>query len=268
MPCSRAVKQNKAMSISLKLLDDKTSITIDALPDVCPQCGMAGKQILTLPPIMAYDGSTKAAWITLTCPVDKCGRPFFAVYKRAMMSSPISGFDFQYCYTTPFKPRKLIPDPNISALSEHFYEIMDEANAARRYGLHLIAGMGYRKALEFLAKDYVVSDLRSQHKTALERGDQIVAERIKTDIDRILERPLAQVVAMIPHDLTKEAAKRAVWLGNDETHYSRIWTQKDVRDLISLILGGHPKPARGRWPLENRPLAKAVDSAFRGASAP
>jgi hypothetical protein len=33
----------------------------------------------------------------------------------------------------------------------------------------------------------------------------------------------------------KACAKRAAWLGNDETHYVRKWTDKDVRDLKILI---------------------------------
>ncbi|HEX3036479.1 MAG TPA: hypothetical protein VHT73_15385, partial [Thermodesulfobacteriota bacterium] len=33
----------------------------------------------------------------------------------------------------------------------------------------------------------------------------------------------------------QEVAKRAAWLGNDETHYLRIWTDKDVHDLKLLI---------------------------------
>jgi hypothetical protein len=36
-----------------------------------------------------------------------------------------------------------------------------------------------------------------------------------------------------PH--VKEVAKRATWLGNDETHYERRWEEKDVGDLKSLI---------------------------------
>ena len=33
----------------------------------------------------------------------------------------------------------------------------------------------------------------------------------------------------------KEVAKRAVWLGNDETHYNRKWADKDVSNLKQLI---------------------------------
>ena len=33
----------------------------------------------------------------------------------------------------------------------------------------------------------------------------------------------------------KECAKRAAWLGNDETHYTRKWEDKDVKDLKLLV---------------------------------
>lgn len=33
----------------------------------------------------------------------------------------------------------------------------------------------------------------------------------------------------------KECAKRATWLGNDETHYVRKWGTKDIEDLRTLI---------------------------------
>jgi hypothetical protein len=35
--------------------------------------------------------------------------------------------------------------------------------------------------------------------------------------------------------LIKEVAKRATWLGNDETHYVRKWVDKDISDLKSLV---------------------------------
>lgn len=33
----------------------------------------------------------------------------------------------------------------------------------------------------------------------------------------------------------KNVAKRAVWLGNDETHYIRVWEDKDLSFLKQLI---------------------------------
>ena len=33
----------------------------------------------------------------------------------------------------------------------------------------------------------------------------------------------------------KVCAERATWLGNDETHYLKKWTDKDINDLKVLI---------------------------------
>ncbi len=33
----------------------------------------------------------------------------------------------------------------------------------------------------------------------------------------------------------KGMAERAIWLGNDETHYVRRWADKDIKDLKNLI---------------------------------
>jgi hypothetical protein len=33
----------------------------------------------------------------------------------------------------------------------------------------------------------------------------------------------------------QDAAKRAAWLGNDEVHYYRTWSDQDISDLKALI---------------------------------
>ena len=39
----------------------------------------------------------------------------------------------------------------------------------------------------------------------------------------------------ISNPSVKAVAKRAAWLGNDETHYVRKWEGKDINDLKGLI---------------------------------
>ena len=39
----------------------------------------------------------------------------------------------------------------------------------------------------------------------------------------------------VSNEKIKAVAQRAVWLGNDETHYIRKWTNKDVSHLKGLI---------------------------------
>lgn len=39
----------------------------------------------------------------------------------------------------------------------------------------------------------------------------------------------------VANENVKQCAKRAIWLGNDETHYVRKWVDKDIKDLKLLI---------------------------------
>ena len=80
-----------------------------------------------------------------------------------------------------------------------------------------IAGVGYRKALEFLVKDYCSSK-------SPEDAEAIKKTMLGPCIDRF-----------VSDENIKDCAKLATWLGNDETHYIRRWEDKDINDLKALI---------------------------------
>lgn len=106
----------------------------------------------------------------------------------------------------------------IQGISPSFCEIYNQAYAAQQMNLFQICGVGYRKALEFLIKDYVMS---------------LVGEDEKAGIMR---KNLSQCInENINNQNIKSVAERAVWIGNDETHYMRKWETKDVGDLTVLI---------------------------------
>ncbi|TOA14558.1 hypothetical protein CGK32_24025, partial [Vibrio parahaemolyticus] len=114
-----------------------------------------------------------------------------------------------------FKP--IAFDERISALSPSFVEIFNQSANAEESGLSEVCGMGYRKALEFLIKDYCVSSQPD-------------------DSEKIRSMMLMQCINKYITDTNiKECATRAVWLGNDETHYQRKWKDKDIGDLKLLI---------------------------------
>lgn len=105
----------------------------------------------------------------------------------------------------------------INRLSPSFSRIYNESFKAEKYGFEEVAGGGYRKALEFLIKDFCISLHPSQE------------EEIKS-------KPLAKCIEEYVTDFNiKEAAKRAAWLGNDQLHYLRRWTDKDIEDLKKFI---------------------------------
>ena len=109
----------------------------------------------------------------------------------------------------------------INRVSSEFSVIYNQAFEAEQIHLGQISGVGYRKALEFLIKDYLLSNIS--------QDDTNGRERIKIKL-------LGQCIAEdVMNERIRTVAKRAVWLGNDETHYVRKWTDKDVSHLKQLI---------------------------------
>jgi hypothetical protein len=178
-------------------------------------------------------------WVMMRCPRHECGKPFFAVFEEppfdlgANLNRP-----YKFAYATPWSAQKTPRHADIEAISPDFYEIFDQASAAEQYRLPLIAGAGYRKALEYLVKDYVLAPYPKKFADAEERGDTTEADRLRAEAKSILDRNLGGkngVIALIHDAKLQKVAERAIWLGNDEVHYTRKWTTKDVEDLKRLI---------------------------------
>lgn len=105
----------------------------------------------------------------------------------------------------------------IIELSPAFVQIFCEAEFAEQEKLMEICGVGYRKALEFLIKDYLIK-IKPKEEESIKK--KFLGNCIKEDID---------------NPKIKQIAEKATWLGNDETHYIRKWETKDLTDLKTLI---------------------------------
>lgn len=159
--------------------------------------------------------------IVLRCPRVACHRLFIARYNRASTTDK-SPTDLGYWDLAEIEPRahevKRFP-AEVPTLSARFIEIFEQAAAAEDDGLDQICGPGYRKAMEFLIKDFLKS--------------------LTTDAARQATIEKTQLAACIANYVDdprlKTTASRATWLGNDETHYVRKWEDKDLSDLKKLI---------------------------------
>ena len=153
--------------------------------------------------------------IVFQCPLRQCSRLFIGRYVRT--GHGLSAGHFLLHSTTP---TNAVPPPvakEIGEVSPSFVTIYSQASEAEALRLDQIAGVGYRKALEFLIKDYCVSLQPS-------------------DTESIHKEPLAATITTRVSDShVKECARRATWLGNDQTHYTRKWGDKDITDLKTLI---------------------------------
>lgn len=108
-------------------------------------------------------------------------------------------------------------DEGIENVSPTFVKIYNQALAAERFGLDLLNGIGYRKAIEFLIKDYLYHKLP-------DKRDEILNKQLWPCIQEYVDDPRLQ-----------ECARMATWLGNNETHYVRKWKDKDINDLKVLL---------------------------------
>lgn len=149
------------------------------------------------------------------CPTESCKEPFIAYYDRIQNTS--SGFHFILEKTSIGTPKNKVFHSSIGEISPNFIEIYNQANWAEQYNLLQICGVGYRKALEFLIKDYAI--IKNSTKEAVIKKDTLQNVINKFIVDSKI----------------KNISYRATWIGNDETHYIRKWDNKDLTDLKLLI---------------------------------
>lgn len=174
------------------------SLSVDVRQTVCKKCGT------TVAPIyLCYSES----YLFCKCPIYGCGNYFLLKRDR---------FHDEYLPNQQLGTESF--SDIINEISPSFVIIYNEAYSAEQMLLSNICGAGYRKALEFLVKDYLSKD-----KSEEERG-------------AIQKKPLAKCIEDdVADQRIKSVAKRAVWIGNDETHYIKKWEQKDVNDLKGVI---------------------------------
>jgi hypothetical protein len=196
-----------------KIDGGQESIEIDRTPDECPICH---SKIHTQISNIAFATDLFTRWrlqVVYRCPNHNCLSFFIGDYYQDKARQ-------RYAILTSLAPFSFDGrdfSESISSLSPSFCEIYLQAMAAEAHGLDQICGVGYRKALEFLIKDYAIS------------LDSTKEEEIK----RIMLGPC--IDKYVDDSRIKACAKRATWLGNDETHYERRWVDKDLKDLKILI---------------------------------
>jgi len=196
-------------------------------PKTCGYCHYRitpGYQNLIWSPHTGYTPGSllkERAIITWLCSNADCKRIIFAEYQfsRGHNNRP----DFRFIRNLDDIPE--IPDWPVvikelqspDGVPSRFEKIYLESLIAEQKGISEIAGMGFRKAIEFLVKDWAINQKPEE------------CEKIK-------ESTLMEVINnhMINGE-TKEILKRAVWLGNDHAHYDPYHIDYDIHDLKRLI---------------------------------
>lgn len=139
----------------------------------------------------------------------------YSGYEQASIGSYPKYLTEDYCGPVHYNKRKF--EDVIEDLSPLFTKTYNQAHAAEVHELDQIAGAGYRRAVEFLIKDFLIYQSPDDE-------EEIKAEFLGNCIKK-----------RVDNSQLKEIAKRAAWLGNDHSHYEQRFDDKDINDLKLLI---------------------------------
>lgn len=182
------------------------------------KCPICNSSIAPVEKSKFFNSDSKMYFFMFECPA--CNKGFITHYNytnERKIKNDISYNMLKLVNSYPKVPDLHQFDENIKKLSSNFCEIFNQAYVAEQMNLNEIAGIGYRKALEFLIKDYCIDKNKEQE-------------------EKIKKEPLSQVITnYILSDKIKNLAKASIWIGNDETHYVRKYEDKDIKDLKRFI---------------------------------
>lgn len=181
--------------------------------DQCPICKVSIRP-MSLSNVITLNEAQ--VWRIHQCPNTDCQWPFIVEYRRSGVTRLLE-VSYRIEQSLPHFPARIEFPESVTTISQDFAYIYNQAYHAESIGLDKICGSAYRKALEFLIKDYCIS--------------------LNPDSDaKVKALPLAACIKdFVRNDNVKICASRAAWLGNDETHYERLWETKDIKDLKTLI---------------------------------
>lgn len=192
----------------MKFLSNNFAISVTD-PSQCPHChnGIEPRHI-------SESTEKEINYSIWKCTFRECGKQFIAVHQDiGQGQATFLGFlDGQP--TGPYWP------DTIKKLKSKFIETYNQALKAEYSSLDEIAGMGFRKAIEYLVKDYLI------------QRDSELEGKIE---DKLLSTVIGENFNSTQEADLKDLLKRATWLGNDMTHYLRYHDNFDISDLKELI---------------------------------
>lgn len=138
---------------------------------------------------------------------------------RYSINSYTDKYEIEHIKVVPNLPSDILISDDVEIVSPIGKQIYVQALKAEHEQLDHIAGIGYRKALEFFVKDF-----------------SIVTN--PDDEEKISKMPLKQVIeTYIKDEDLKTFALASAYIGNDEGHYYRNNPDKDFTHLKNYLHG-------------------------------
>ncbi|HEM3187900.1 TPA: DUF4145 domain-containing protein [Streptococcus suis] len=191
-------------------------VTID---DICPNCKKTTNPHLVNSSYFPLGEEKTSLVLTFRCLGCKHFWTEEFIATRHRINSYTDKYEIEHLKVTPSLPSDIPISDDVELVSPIGKQIYVQALKAEHEQLDHIAGIGYRKALEFFVKDF-----------------SIVTN--PDDEDKIIKMPLKQVIEKyIKDDDLKTFALASAYIGNDEGHYYRNNPDKDFSHLKNYLHG-------------------------------
>lgn len=205
----------KALNLEDSSIAKSFNLTI---PNQCPCCHTALLPVHLASYYIKTGGTYNSGFGQLHslyfCP--KCNECFMAHYSVSILGKSYQS-QGELTSLTPYGNEHLLFSDRICSLSPDFVNIYHQSETAEQQGLAEICGLGYRKSLEFLVKDYAIS-------LHPDKVDSIKQKMLSPCINDYIE-----------NERIKTLAIASAWIGNDETHYVRKHENYGIDQLKAFI---------------------------------
>lgn len=116
---------------------------------------------------------------------------------------------------------KIVVPKEVLDISKDFQDLLDQASKAEANNLDDLAAIGYRRALEFLIKDFCIYKWPDEI-------DNIKKEHLHASIQRLKE--ISPII--------ENVANKIKTIGNDHTHYVKKYpyTYQEMKKLIEILI--------------------------------
>ena len=199
-----------AYKIKSKEISGKAQIvTIDRCPDECPICHTS-LNFKLIAAAYHYHRAPRVQ-VVFRCMKSACSELFIATYHK------VSEGLFGLKEVVPISPKPQQHSAVIQGLSPMFQGIYAQAVAAESSGLRQLSGIGFYKALDFLIRDFLLSE-HSEHDA------QISASTLARCIENFIED--ANI---------RSCAKVARCFSDRQSFHTMQWESKDIENIKLLI---------------------------------
>ena len=198
------------------LIGSSHILYIDKNPDRCPICQTKiSAELITSRITQNSPGSLLQA--VFQCTNNLCERLFLAFYTYTEDNSTAIKRLYKLNKTSRVNANETFFSEKVRNISPDFVNIYNQALIAEFINLNDLKGIGLRKSLEMLIKDFAFSEFPDR------------SEEIK-------KMSLAQcITGFLDEKIVKELMKRASWIESDESPLKRKWNKSEVKELELII---------------------------------